>query len=146
MMAHLLTFLFCMAFLAQADAAETPKIRTIAKGAFSGIQEPKQVVVTNSVQWAKLWNEHSAQQTPAKPAPRVDFEKEIVLFVSLGQKRSGGYSVDIVGTTETDGKVEVLLRTREPKRDAFQLQAITSPFHIVAVPKFNGPVKFKIVP
>lgn len=146
MIAHLLAFVVCLAFLAQAEAADRPKLRTIARGAFSGIQEPKQLVVTNSVQWTKLWNEHSALQKPAKPAPEVDFEKETVLFVSLGQKRSGGYSVEIVGTKETDGKVEVQLRTREPKKGGFQLQAITSPFHIVAVPKIDAPVKFRIGP
>jgi hypothetical protein len=125
-------------------SAEPPKIRTLAKGGFSGFQEPAEIVVTNATQWAEVWKKHSAQQKPAKPAPEVNFEKETVLLVSLGQKRSGGYSVEITGLEESDGKTKVIAKTKAPKPGGIQLQAITSPFHIVAVPRIKGPVAFKL--
>jgi hypothetical protein len=125
-------------------SAEPPKIRTLAKGGFSGFQEPAEIVVTNATQWAEVWKKHSAQQKPAKPAPEVNFEKETVVLVSLGQKRSGGYSVEITGLEESDGKTRVIVKTTAPKPGGIQLQAITSPFHIVAVPRIKGSVVFKL--
>ena len=126
------------------EPSQPSKIRPIAKGGFSGFQEPAQIVITNSTQWAELWRKHSAKQIPAKPAPEVNFDKESVLFVSLGQKRSGGYSVEITGLEQTAGKAKVLVKTQAPKPGGMQLQAITSPFHIVAVPRLTGPVSFNV--
>lgn len=116
----------------------------MAKGNFSGIQEPAQMVVTNATQWAEIWAKHSAQKRPAEPVPEIDFEKETVLFVALGQKRTGGYAVEIAEVKRMEGKVEVLVKTRKPKPGGFQLQALTAPFHAVAVPKISGAVKFNL--
>ena len=139
----LLGVLMCACVSAN-EPSQPSKIRPIAKGGFSGFQEPAQIVVTNSTQWAELWRKHSAKQIPAKPAPEVNFDKESVLFVSLGQKRSGGYSVEITGLEQTAGKAKVLVKTQAPKPGGMQLQAITSPFHIVAVPRLTGPVSFNV--
>jgi hypothetical protein len=124
-------------------AGEPEKIRTLAKGGFSGFQETVQIVVTNETQWAEVWKKHSVREKPAKPLPKVDFEKETVLVVSLGQKRSGGHSVEIAALEKTGDKTKVLLKTRAPKPGGIQIQAITAPYHIVAVPRIEGPVTFK---
>lgn len=126
-------------------AAETnqPAIKVIAKGAFSGIQEAKQIVITNQTQWAEVWQKHNLRNEPKRPAPEIDFKKQTVLFVTLGQKRTGGYSIDIVDVSPKDGKTEVLLRTGAPKPGSMSLQALTAPFAIVAVPKIEGEVAFK---
>lgn len=139
----LLTVLMCACISAN-EPSQTPKIRPIAKGGFSGFQEAAQIVITNSTQWAEVWKKHSTKQIPAKPTPEVNFEKESVLFVSLGQKRSGGYSVEITDLEQTAGKTKVLVKTQSPKAGGVQLQAITSPFHIVAVPRLTGPVSFNV--
>ena len=130
--------------IAGVNSAEPVKIRTIARGNFSGIQSPTELVVTNTAQWTELWKKHSARRTPSTPPPEIDFEKESVLFVTLGQKHSGGYSVEITALREANGKIEILVKTRAPKPGGLQLQAITAPFHIAAVPKLTGPAKFKL--
>lgn len=127
-----------------AGGAEPEKMRTIAKGNFGGIQEATQQVVTNAAQWANLWQKHSARKTPAEKTPEVDFTKETVLFVTLGQKSTGGYGVEISEIKPVDGKAEVLVKTRAPRPGGIQLQALSAPFHAVAVPKISGEVKFRV--
>ena len=117
-------------------------MRTIAKGAFSGYQQPAHLVITNETQWAEVWKKHSAQEKPARPLPKVDFDKETVLFVALGQKTSGGHSVEISRIADIAGKTAVFLSSRAPKPGGIQLQSLTAPFHIVAVPKVKGPFMF----
>jgi hypothetical protein len=127
-----------------ANEPPQPTIRNLAKGGFSGFQQPAQIVITNKTQWAEVWKKHSSKQIRAKPAPEVDFEKESVLFVALGQKRSGGFSIEITGIDQSGGKTNILVRAQAPKPGGMQLQAITSPFHIVAVPRVTGSVTFKL--
>lgn len=119
------------------------KIRTLAKGGFSGIQEPLQVAITNETQWADLWRKHSVQTPSGQAAPKIDWSKETVLFVGIGQKRSGGHTVEITEVQRGNGKTEVIMKTKNPKPGGLQIQALTAPFHIAAVPKITGPVKFK---
>ena len=126
-----------------ASATEAEKMRTIAKGNFSGIQEAKQLVVTNAAQWTEVWQKHSVGKSPGEKAPEADFEKETVIFVALGQQRTGGYGIEIAEVKRVEGKVKVLVKTRKPKPGGIQLQAISAPFHAVAVPKFSGEAIFK---
>src|SRR5688572_22708155 len=83
-------FVGLLLLCAVSQGADTNAMRTIAKAAFSGIQEPCQVVITNAADWEKLWSRHNVKTEPKEPVPNVDFEKESVLVVAQGQKRSGG--------------------------------------------------------
>jgi hypothetical protein len=124
-------------------AEKEPQMRTIAKGAFSGMQEPAELVITNKTQWAEIWKRHSAQGEPKKEAPDVDFTKETVLFVSAGRKSTGGYGVEISGFQTKSGKTEVMIIEKKPRPGGLNIQALTAPFHIVAVPAISGEVKFR---
>lgn len=123
--------------------SEPEKMRTIAKGNFTGIREPMQLVVTNASQWSEFWQKHSVQKNSAEEPPVVDFEKETVIFVALGQQRTGGHAIEITDVKRGDAQVEVLVRTRKPMPGGIQLQAISAPFHAVAVSKISGEVKFR---
>lgn len=154
-MALLCSILCTLMLLGSADAADADdrrdtekpeKIRTLAKGGFSGFQEPAKIVITNATQFAEVWKKHSAIQSPVKPLPKVDFDKETVLFVALGRRNSGGHAVEIADIKPSEEKTEVLLKVRAPRPGGIQLQAITAPFHLAAVPKIEGPVKFNVTP
>lgn len=134
-----LAFLLCAA----AHGAETNSMRTIVKATFSGIQEESKLVITNKAGWEALWKKHVAKAEPKEPAPAVDFAKESVIVVAQGQKRSGGYSTEIVNLDEAGKKTIVSYKNKSPKPGAITLQALTAPIHIVAVPKIAGEVQFK---
>ena len=125
-------------------SAEPTAMRTIEKGGFSGLQSATNIVVTNATQWTDIWKTHSAQKRPAAPAPEVNFEKETVLIVALGRKPTGGHAVEIKSVQPSGNKVLVTATTRAPRPGGVSIQALTAPFHIVAVPKLTGEVQFKI--
>lgn len=134
-----LSLFLCVA----APAAETNAVRTIFKGNFSGLQEEKQLVITNRADWEALWKQHGARKEPKDPPPKVDFEKESVIVAAQGQKRSGGYSIEIADVRRAADKTEILIRTKSPKPGALTIQALTAPIHIAAVPRIQGKVQFK---
>jgi hypothetical protein len=126
-------------------ADEASSFKTLDKGGFSGIQQQLEVVVTNKNQWEELWGKHTAQKLPKPPAPEIDFDKQSIVFISLGRKNTGGYSVEITDIQRSGKKAEVLFSSKEPKPGGFTIQALTAPFHIVTTPRIEGEVKFRKV-
>jgi PrcB C-terminal len=128
-----------VAFTMLAFALAAGSMRTIDQGSQSGIDEPRTVVVRSADEWSRLWRAHAAD----KPAPAVDFTKEMVVGVFTGSRPTAGYSVQIVGTREQSEGLLVDYREGSPAPDMMTAQVITSPYHLVAVPKYAGEVKFE---
>jgi hypothetical protein len=119
-------------------------IRSIAKGGFSGIQEPKQEVITDKKIWEQFWSKHSNLTRPATALPEVDFAKEMVIAVTMGTKRTGGYAVEVVSVQPADKKLKIAVKYTSPPPGAMTIQALTAPFHFVAVPKSDLKAEFVV--
>src|SRR5262249_53315234 len=115
----------------------TPRI--VEKGEQSNVDEAKQVVIRTEAEWAKLWQQHS----PDRKRPEVDFSKEMVVGVFMGSRPTAGYNVSIVSTFAKDGNVIVQYRESTPRPGMITAQVLTFPFHLVAIPKAVGVVKFE---
>ena len=112
---------------------------TVAQGAMSNIEEPRTAVVRTATEWQALWKEHG----PAQAAPAVDFAESTVVGVFLGSRPSAGFAVEITGVKAEGNRTIVEYVERRPPRDNFVAQVITSPFHIVRVPRTTGPIEFR---
>jgi hypothetical protein len=113
---------------------------TIAKGAFSARTAAARVVCDTSAAWQELWMEHRADEIPAPPVPTVDFNANAVIAVFAGQRPSSGWTVDIIRAELEDvaarrgsRPLTVVYRVTGPLGPAQDV--LTSPFHIVQVPK-----------
>lgn len=120
------------------QAGPTP-LDTIARESMSRIHEPRQAAARTAAEWETLWREHAGDQ----PAPRVDFAAKTVLAVFLGTRMSAGYAVEITGIRVEGTGLVVLWRERRPEADLVTAQVVTSPAHIVAVPKVAGTIRFE---
>jgi protease stability complex PrcB-like protein len=127
---------------ALAQAPQTPSMRTIERGAMSFVDTPRQVTVRTGAEWAVAWRAHAGDD---RPAPVVDFSKEMVVGVFLGTRRTSGYGVEIVRTREENGALVVQYVETPPSPRAVTAQVITMPYHLVAVPQRPGEVKFERV-
>jgi hypothetical protein len=127
-----------------ADVAPTQSFVTVAKGSRSGVRERKLAVVKSGTEWADLWNLHAALATPRKEPPAVDFQSEMIVAVFAGEKRTGGYAVEITAIQQDPAKnlIEVFVREIKPPPGAITTQALTHPFHIVKLNKTELPVNF----
>ena len=121
--------------MAQAPGA----VVTVAEGTASGIEDPREVVVRSSAEWEALWKAHAGPQ----PAPAVDFSTSVVAAVFLGTRPTAGYGVEIRGTRREADTLVVEYVERAPGADTIVAQVLTSPFHVVKLPPFSGPVRFR---
>ena len=132
-----------LALAAGVMAAEAAP-RTIARGAHSEVKKAERVAAKTQEEWVALWKRHAGTLPQAAEVPKVDWSKEMVLAVFLGERSTGGYAVQIRGAKEQDGKLTAEVEYLSPKPDGFVTQAFTSPFHIVAVGKSALPVAWKV--
>ena len=123
-------------------AQSAPAPRTVDKGEQSNIDEPRQVTVRTEAEWTKLWQQHS----PDRKRPVVDFSKEMIVGVFMGSRPNAGFNVSIVSTFEKDGNVLVRYQETLPRPGVMAAQVLTFPFHLVAIPKATGDVKFEKTP
>jgi hypothetical protein len=117
--------------------------RTLAKGDHSHIESPTQALAKTEAEWAALWRRHAGDQE----RPPVDFNKEMVAGVFMGSRPHGGFSTTIVTSMEVKGVLVVRYTETIPPRDAVTAQVLTSPYHLVAIPRAAvTEVKFEKVP
>jgi hypothetical protein len=115
--------------------ADVLPMRTIAKGAFSGIQEPKQEVIQDSAAWERAKTQLTAGVKGGQNMPEVDFTKEMVILVTLGRKNTGGYSIQVTKVESIGDKLRITVARTSPPPGAMAILALTAPFEAVAVPK-----------
>jgi protease stability complex PrcB-like protein len=111
---------------------------TVEKGYRSGVREPLQVVIRNQDEWNAFWKRHFFTSTNPPPAPIIDFNREMVVGIFLGEKRTGGYEVEIVRAERSDSALYFYYREKSPPPGAMVTQALTQPFHLVKLAKYEN--------
>jgi hypothetical protein len=129
--------IFAMALMQQSS----PQIVTVAQGSRSGIEEHREAIVRTAADWPALWKAHGASGSP----PAVDFANDMVVAVFLGTRPTGGFRVEITGAHAEAQSLVVDYVERRPGPEDIVSQALTSPFHIVRLPRHAGPVSFRLV-
>jgi protease stability complex PrcB-like protein len=119
--------------------AMLPPTRSLDRGTLSEVSTPRQVAVRDEGAWEMLWRVHA----PTRPSPPVDFASEIVVGVFAGTRPSAGFGVEIVGYHLNGDDVVVQYRESSPPRGAITAQVLTTPYHLVVIPKRTGNVTFE---
>lgn len=102
------------------------EIKVLASGNYSQVNDAFFAVARDAATY-------SAVRELAKDLPEMSadfFQRNAVVAAFLGQRRTGGYSVNI--TRAEDDRV--LIRQQSPSKGSMVTQALTAPFKIVAVP------------
>ena len=107
--------------------------RSVGKGYRSGVRAPMQIVVRSQNEWSALWRQHAVNDPSSRPAPAVDFDKEVVVALFLGEKPTGGYDVQISRAEQTQDGLTIYYREKSPLPGGMVTQALTQPFHIVRI-------------
>jgi hypothetical protein len=110
--------------------------------AAGGIDEPRQEVIKDRAAWEKFWREHNLKQLVEGALPQIDFSKELLVVAAMGQKRTGGYAIEIVKAEVTGNRLRIHVKHTTPAPGSMNIQALTAPFHIVAIPRTDATPEF----
>ena len=118
--------------------------RSVGKGYRSGVRDPLQIVARNQSEWTAIWRQHSLSDSGSRPPPAVDFDKEVIVALFLGEKPTGGYDVQISRVEQSDDALTIYYREKNPSPGGMVTQALTQPFHIVRIiGEIKGDVIFR---
>src|SRR5215467_7875722 len=136
------SFLLLLASCTACATAAPVPFSTLAKGLASGVAQPTQIVIRSQNDWAALWSRHMRTQIAPPPPPPVDFSRDMVVGLFMGERPTGGYAIEVTRIEGTAQGLSVHYRTSRPDPSAMQTQALTQPFHLVTVPRVDDPVTF----
>jgi predicted RNA-binding protein with TRAM domain len=90
---------------------------------------------SNQIDWQRAWNRLTGR--PGETAPRVyDFARKKVVIITLGERRSGGYSVFVSGIRRsTTGSFVLDATERTPAPGSYVSTARTTPYTVITVDK-----------
>ena len=106
---------------------------------------PIKLVIDSQEEFLKLWEGSTSGVIPGYSKPPVDFSKETVISVFMGEKSTGGYSIEIVKIVEQTDKIIIYVRETSPKPGDIVTQAFTYPQHIVKTEKLTKRVVFQSI-
>lgn len=117
---------------------------TVDQGFSSGMRERRFIVIKGQKEWESLWREHKSAGSPRKEVPAIDFKQEMLIGVFSGEKRTGGYRIEITKIEEDLAKNQLNVHFREtgPPPDSMVVQMLTRPYHIVKLKRVDFPVAF----
>ncbi|MBI4349667.1 MAG: hypothetical protein HY553_22720 [Elusimicrobia bacterium] len=99
-------------------------------GTWSGVQQPKQLVITDEATWKAVWAEHAQNGAAPAAAPAVDFTKETVVAIFQGSRMTS--SAVETRIERKDGKVVVVVKEGAKP---FSMPVACQPFEIVKLAK-----------
>lgn len=119
------------------------KIERQWKGNYCGYTKATRSVIYTEEEWRDAWEKINILRLPKPELPKIDFEKEIVIAVFMGERLSGGYSIEIINILKTEKEIVVVVEEKEPPPESLKTMALTSPYHIAIIKRSVLPVRFQ---
>jgi len=107
---------------------------SVAKGLYSNFQQGRHVIKSVAEWEAAL---------PNLNLPAIDFNREMIIAVLRGEKRSSGYEVAITRVESKGNELIVYVDEHEPGM-CNVIFVFTSPFHVIQLQRMDGAVGFEI--
>lgn len=117
-------------------------IVTVVAAQSSGIDAGREEVIRDAEAWARAWREIHARRSPAAPLPEVDFSRQMLLLVALGERPDGCHDVEIAGVEGAGDALRVAVREIVPGPGCICTMALVQPVHVVSVERTAGEVRF----
>ena len=114
----------------------------ILDGTYSAIEDKREVLLNNNDDYQKLMADVYKNLDQMPRIPVVDFNKNSVVAVFIGNRSNGGFMVAIDSITETKN-LTVNLTETTPGSTCIVTDAITRPFTLVKIPKTEAMPVFK---
>lgn len=128
----------CASSAAGVNEPSAPLARQVTQSAHCGLTGPGLAYVQGAERLQALL-ELPTQNMAVQQLRQVDLTKEHLLFVTLGEKTTGGYSVSLVSSESADSGLHISVAVRAPAPGTMVTQAITSPCVVVAIPAISWP-------
>ncbi len=128
--------------VARPSDVQTASFTTIDQGSQSGVRERKSLVIKSAEEWETLLQTHRMPRGSAASGAPIDFSREMVVAVFMGEKPSGGYGIAItrIEADYENQQLRITVHERNPPPNTLSTQALTQPYHIIKLAKIDLPI------
>ena len=109
----------------------------------SGLERAEELVVRDQISWELVWARIHSIRRPVPPVPDVDFQRDVVVVVTLGQMRSGGFDIVITAAFREGAGVLVSVLEKQPGSNCAVTMSLTSPVDVAVLPRTAEPLTFQ---
>ncbi|HBB95409.1 MAG TPA: hypothetical protein DC054_08455 [Blastocatellia bacterium] len=117
------------------------------------LTDKERIVVRDRATWESVWTrnppstfvlgEDGKFKSTFPPLPEIDFAKETLIVVSMGQQPTSGYSITVEGAKEFADRIEIEVQSVSPNRNQCSLLTMsTTPIDVVRLPRTDKTVVF----
>lgn len=116
----------------------------VYEGTNSGFLEKKEQIITNQTDFEKSWNIALVNYLERNPVPTIDFEKNQVILITMGEQTSGGYTLKTDSVTNIKTGIAINATAKKPGASCMTTSVMTYPYQMISIPKTNQKIEFKI--
>lgn len=138
---YVLAFIGCSTQKKQLEIASPTSFEKIESQPYGGLVEQKYLVITNKQHLKKVYAQINMIRKPSLPLPIVNFDSESIIALFMGQKNSGGFTVEIDSIIHKKDNSFVIIIKETTTTDMVSM-AITLPFSIYKLNTPNPKIKF----
>jgi hypothetical protein len=100
------------------------------------------LAILDTADWEAIWTRMIGKANPA-PMPPVDFSREMLLVVGMGQAPCMGYQINVDTVfRDKDKRIYAVVRERHHGSRCGCLNEVVSPVDVIRVPRTVRPVTF----
>lgn len=131
-------------------AGEPVGTRVVATGDTSEIPFPMRLVIADPEEWTSFWREHEKKayaedgtQLPASEPPEVDFSRERVVVVTLGDVPDACAAVRVTDARAHEGRTTLTVTTYRGAAEEGCGEETRQPYVLVALPQDGSEVVYR---
>lgn len=125
-----------------AKGQERVRTEPLAASPYSRLEQTARVVIRDQAEWERYRELLALPSGGGVSTPVVDFERDMVILVAMGQKPSGGYDIEVSQVVTGDTLLSVTVTETAPGRSCMTTQAFTAPALAVRLARYQGQVRF----
>lgn len=113
------------------------KWRVVAQGAYSGMAEAGQQMITDVESWRSYWAALHVQELELPSLPEINFSTEYLLCCAMGQQSGGGHEIGLAQLSAHEKGIETVWVFMHPGQGCMTTMALSQPYLVIAIPR-NG--------
>lgn len=137
-------FLFVLIGCANTKQVKEPQkvtFETLLEGSHGGYRDGEFIIINNNKDLKRIYTQINKIRKPGFPIPKIDFNKELVIALFLGEKPSGGYSIYVSSIEETKNEFHVFIKESTP--EGMVATVMTQPFYFCKISRIEKKIIFK---
>ena len=124
---------------------DTIPFQLIAQEVYGGKSDSSFEVIEDSNSLEEVYALLSKSISPSLEVPKINFDRQIVIALFLGEKTSGGHSIIVEYVANSKDSISVNYKIKTPNKGEAVTFAMTQPYCIIKIPKTSKKIIFKEV-